>query len=360
MVRFGIVDRLFSRREKETVITAEGTSNGINVSQALLDALSDDLGGDQRAAANRVAAVEFAMGLFSRAFMVADSTPRMPALNPQALSMAAREVMFRGNAVHMIELSATGQVALLPASLYEVEGGVRQRDWRYEMEFAAPSGAVEVENVPAEGVVHLRVGESYLAPWQGVSPLVAAGLTAQQLAIIEQKLQHEARGRVAHVLTVPDGTKESQFAGVIDDIKKADGRLVVAETMARGVGQGQAAAPKRDYETVRIGPMIPETSIDLREKGALAMLGALGIPPALYAGEGAALREAYRQFLTSEVEPMASLFAHELTQKLGTEIRFSFRRLFAADIATRARSYNSLVQGGIEKEEAKRLAGLSA
>ena len=37
--------------------------------------------------------------------------------------------------------------------------------------------------------------------------------------------------------------------------------------MLAGGGQGALAAPKRDYETIRLGPKIPETSINLPPPG---------------------------------------------------------------------------------------------
>ena len=359
-MRLGMFSINFSRRESETITLEPGDGARDNVTQLFLDALADELGGDEIAAINRVAIVEFAVGLFSRAFMVAEVDPPIPGLNPETLSMAAREVMLRGNAVHEIEvLRPRGEIALVPASMYEVRGGVLPADWRYDLTLDAPSGQLERMNVPAAGVVHLRAGQRYSSRWHGVSPLVSAGMTAAQLATIERSLHHESRTRVAHILPTPDGSDKEQFEQLIKDIRKANGRTVLSETMAAGGGQGALAAPKRDYETIRLGPQIPQTSIDLRDRSGLLILGALGIPPQLYMGDGGALREAYRQFLTSEVVPMGKLFAHELEGKLERPIRFNFRELAAADIAARARAYGTLTGAAMDPARAELLSGLS-
>ena len=212
-----------------------------NVTQLFLDAISDELGGDEVAAVNRVAIVEFAVGLFSRAFMVAEVEPAIPGLNPETLSMAAREVMLRGNAVHEIEVTRPRGDMCAGAGLdVRGRGGVMAQDWRYDLTLDAPSGELQRMNVPAAGVVHLRAGQRYASRWHGVSPLVSAGMTARQLATIEQSLYHESRTRVAHVLPTPDGSTDEQFNKVVADIKKANGRIVTQRNDAGRRRAGRA------------------------------------------------------------------------------------------------------------------------
>ena len=56
--------------------------------------------------------------------------------------------------------------------------------------------------------------------------------------------------------------------------------------------------------------------------------------------------------------PMAKIVEQELTEKLETPISLSFDRLFAADLAGRARAFQSLVNGGMDTSKAAGLAGL--
>ena len=58
----------------------------------------------------------------------------------------------------------------------------------------------------------------------------------------------------------------------------------------------------------------------------------------------------------SGIQPLASLIAEELSQKLERPVTFSFRKLQAADIM--ARAYGSLVQAEMPAEKAEVYAGL--
>ena len=65
-----------------------------------------------------------------------------------------------------------------------------------------------------------------------------------------------------------------------------------------------------------------------------------------------------RRFLHGTVQPVSGLVAVELTGKLEQEIKLSFDGLFASDLSGRARSFGSLVKGGMAIEKAAELAGL--
>ena len=56
-----------------------------------------------------------------------------------------------------------------------------------------------------------------------------------------------------------------------------------------------------------LGPMVPETSIQLRDGSALAVMAAMGALPAMFQSEGSGLREAYRNLFTGTVEPLGKL-----------------------------------------------------
>ena len=58
------------------------------------------------------------------------------------------------------------------------------------------------------------------------------------------------------------------------------------------------------------------------------------------------------------VEPLACLLAAELSAKLEAEIGLGFSGRFAADLAGRARAFQSMVGAGMELERAAELAGL--
>ena len=58
------------------------------------------------------------------------------------------------------------------------------------------------------------------------------------------------------------------------------------------------------------------------------------------------------------ITPLAKIVAQELTEKFETPISLSFDGLFAADLAGRARAFQSLVNGGMDVAKAASLAGL--
>ena len=58
------------------------------------------------------------------------------------------------------------------------------------------------------------------------------------------------------------------------------------------------------------------------------------------------------------VTPLARIVSEELSDKFETPISLSFDGLFAADLAGRARAFQSLVGGGMDVAKAAALAGL--
>ena len=74
--------------------------------------------------------------------------------------------------------------------------------------------------------------------------------------------------------------------------------------------------------------------------------------------DGTALREAWRQFLHASVMPVSLSVSAELSEKLDTDIRLSFDRMFASDLSGRARAFQSMVGGGMDVQKAAALAGL--
>ena len=355
----GLIERLFSKRETTFIELGGGNTAGSDVTDLAFQDRDAVVSGSGVAVPEQTAAVEYVVGLVSRALTLAETKPPIPALGPSTLALAGRRVMLRGNAVFAIHAPRGGPVSLIPATTWDIVGGTWDpATWMYLLEIASPLGDFERRIVPAAGVVHLRIGETAY-PWQGVSPLVSAGLTASQLARMEKRLQEDAGTPVAWLLGIPDGSPDGQADKLRGNIANAKGSVVTTETTAGGWGQGAVAAPRQDLTPQRIGPVPPATSIQLRDGSALAIIGAMGIQPALYSSEGSALREGYRQFLTSEIQPIAIKFAEEFSAKLERPVQFSFRRLAAADIAARARAFGTLFGSqAYSREEAELLSGL--
>ena len=310
--------------------------------------------------AGALAAVETAAGLWSRALgsaLVTPTTFLTRALTPSTLASMGRELAIRGESVHVLDLDG-GALTLSPASRWEVSGGTRPESWRYAVEVPLPGGRVVKRTLPGAGVIHLRYATRPGAPWAGVSPLGMASETQALAGWIEKRLAEEASTTAGYVLSVPDGASDGNVTGLASSLKALKGRLFVTESTASGWGQGQGAAPKRDYETVRLGANPPASLAALRQDVRADIWAAYGIPAALH-GSGTSARESYRQMLQGTIVPLSKLVVEELAVKLDTPaLAFDFRELRAADIASRARAYGVLINAGMDPAEAAEATGL--
>ena len=154
-------------------------------------------------------------------------------------------------------------------------------------------------------------------------------------------------------------TPESGDLGALaEDIKSGRGRLHLVDTMNAGYGEGQAAAPRRDWVSNRLGASPPESLGKLRADLRSDIFGAFGIPSSVH-GTGGSARESYRQFLSSTILPIAKIIVEELGDKLDTPtLALDFTELRAADIAGRARAYGVLINAGMPPAEAAEATGL--
>lgn len=313
---------------------------------------------------NQTAAVEFALGLVSRAFMTAVTVPRIPTCTPLMLSMLARQTVSLGNAVFQL-VAEDGELQLLPVAKYEIVGGPRPRSWMYTFRQQQPNGEnpIDTDDLPQQassydGMVHVRNTPHPESPWRGVSPLIAAGVTAGQLAKIEQSLSYDASVPTGGLLPLPDGVTATQANAAKSALTTGKGKTTLVETTRGGFGQGSQAAPQHDWGQARFGAMIPAANIDMREKSALAVMAAMGIPPSLYTSEGSAQRESYRHFLGGTVASLGALIEEELSAKFEQPIRIEFPQSWISDISARSRAFGTLVKAGMSPVDAARIAGL--
>ena len=311
-----------------------------------------------RPSAQQTAAVGFVHNELSRAFMLAVPEPGIRALSPEFFSLAASELVWRGNVMFRIVIRQ-GEIVLLPASGGEVTSGTEDPvTWRYGLEFRRP-GEFEAakRNVAAEGVVHFRVGTSAYAPWLGVSGLARAGMTADQMAYVEDSIKLEVRAPVAHGVVLPHGASEDNTLRIANALGAGDGRTQLLEAQG-GLLQDNTNNLRDEYNQKDFGPRVPASSLALRDSTGLWLLAAQGVPPSLKDGAGGALREAYRHFFTATVKAWAAMMAAELNEKLEQAIVLRFPEIAQADIAARSRSFNSLRQGGATFDSAAATTGL--
>ena len=161
-------------------------------------------------------------------------------------------------------------------------------------------------------------------------------------------------------LTLPDVDGDDETIGELKrDIRNLRGRLAFVESTQTMHAGAAANAPRGDWETKRIGADPPAGEVKLLERSFHEVLSACGVPAALFeTGDGTGAREAFRRFLHSTLQPLADLVGLELSAKLEAEVTINLDRLFAADLAGRARAFQSMVGAGMDPGKAAGLAGL--
>ena len=183
------------------------------------------------------------------------------------------------------------------------------------------------------------------------------------LAETELALGDEAAGPRGNLIPVPDdpdadaeedpdNPDPDSTAALRAVITALRSKTALVPTMVGGWGD-DAEGPQqgtRDWDVRRLGAAPGAPLVSLRDGAALAILAACGVPTELVGGgDGTSLREAWRRFLHSTVQPLGRIMAVELARKLDTPgLALSFDGLFASDLSGRARAFQSLVGGGME------------
>ena len=319
-------------------------------------------GGTTTAKATATGALQSAAGLVSRCFALADvSGPAnlVAGLTPACLSLIGRALIRGGEAVLVIDVDAMGAVRLLPASYWDIRGDVNPASWIYRLNLPAPSVTI-TRTVDADAVVHPRFETDPLRPWHGVSPLESAALAGRLSAETTKALADESSMPRGAVLPLPVAGDDPTLDSLKADIRQLSGEVAFVEstrTMAAGAASN---SPMADWKAQRLGANPPAAMVELHGTAANEILGACGVPAVLFTatGDGTSRREAFRQFLHSTLQPLGTIVAGELSEKLETPIALGFDRVFASDLSGRARAFQSLVGGGMDPGKAAALAGL--
>ena len=349
------------RRNRGPVRTTEPEARAY-LPAAALDAVLAAYSHGDGAGAAQAAATETAAGLVARAFASAavDGPANLvAALTPHALATMGRSLIRDGESIWLLEVSTAAGVTLTAASDAYIVGPPDPAAWIYRLTLDGPNQTATVVR-PAQSVVHVSLAADPARPWQGIAPLSAARAAARLHAATSHTLGNEAAMPHGGFLPVPH-EQDSRGGGVEElrgQVGRMAGRIAVVETMAGGWDGGERA-PARDWEVRRFGADPPDALVQLHQAGFDQALAACGVSPALFGtSTAAAARESYRQFLHALVEPLGHLAAAELSAKLDAEISLSFEALGAGDIASRARAFQSLVNGGMDVERAAALSGL--
>ncbi len=336
---------------------------------ALLSLLTAQASGSaSKADVNIGGALELAAGVIGRAFasaqVDADSQSVRDSLTPSVLAHIGRALIRAGECVFAIQV-ADGVLVLLPASSWDISGGVLPASWEYRLSIGAPNGTAET-TLPYDGVVHVRYAYSPERAWVGLSPLEIARQAGRLDAEINEALADESgmpRGGILPMASMPEDTDDDDSDDDLTDFErelgKLRGKILTTESQRTLAAGGYQEAPKDDYDLKRVGAMFGQPLVTLRRDADELVLGLCGVPiEFLKSADGTALREAYRRMLFGTIQPLGAIVAEELSAKLETQITLDWTELRAADIAGRARAFQSLIGGGMEVDKAAALSGL--
>ncbi len=317
--------------------------------------------------ASSTAAIEAAAGALSRAFASAEVVGEawaQESITPTVLGRMGRDLVRVGETLHAIRMGDMGRVDLVPCSTWYWSGGVYPNVWTVTATAYGPDGSF-TWRLPMASVVFCTWGTSTARPYHGLAPTSWASTTARLQSEVERSLADEAGGPLAQLVSIPqdggDGDEdEDPLAKLKLDIGKARGKALLVETTAAAWGDGQAAAPHRDWRPSRLGPAAPEAQVNLADQAFARMLAACGCSPALFdASDGTSKREALRQWHLGTVLPLARQLEYELAAKLETPIKLRFDS-YPLDLAGRAQAFQKLVAGGVAVNEALATSGLIA
>lgn len=328
---------------------------------ALVAAITANARGETTAFPTATSALESCAGLVGRAFAAAEvdgPAYAVDALTPETMLMIGRALIRRGEIVFGMDVSE-GRLFLWPAASHDVDGDHDPRSWRYRLNLAGPDLQTTRENVSGVEVVHLCYARDPETPWRGYGPLQVAQLAGRLSAETTAALADEASGPRGSFLPMPSkGGDDPTLAKLRGDIKKARGTMLAVESM--GTMAAGAPAPAGDWMQKRFGAAPPEALVRLLGTATIEVMGACGLSPSLFMdGDGTGKRESWRQALFAVIQPLGRIVETEMRIKLDApNLKISWSELRASDLQARARSFQSMVQAGMDIEKAVRLSGL--
>ena len=284
---------------------------------------------------------------------VSPSGGALAAVTPSLLDAVGRALCRSGESLYAIDVSG-GRVRLISCGSWAVSGSEDPASWRYRVTLSGPS-STRTATLNAASVVHIRYAPHPSRPWAGRSPVHLAIDTARVAGLLETATAGELGFTQTQMLTP---RRSAGDFGVADSLTP-DTIAKIVSAFAEHVHTGAFVIPA-DVTPQRLGPEPPDSFPLIRDRLENSLLALHGIPPALVSstGQGAAMRESFRQILHSLLKPLGALVVEELRAKLHPDAALSFDALRAGDIAGSARAFGSLVTGGLTPQSAAAIVGL--
>ena len=307
--------------------------------------------------AKRLAIVESCISLISNCFRQATITPETLEISSDLLGNLVHTMLSRGESLALIEI-VDNAIQLQQVSSWTAHGETLDPNrWRYQCELAYPTGGKAVRTT-GDGVVHLRYHSKPEAPYQGLGPLYLAQHSVGMLYSLDSRFDEETNLTNGQIISITMDSAEINSQDDFDQhygflTKMRGGTFIESQNRERGSKQSFAGR-------IRIGAEYHQNMLQLRSQLHNDIAAAFGVPIELIIadGEGTATREAFRRFVLTTVQPLATKIEQELTMKLDTPIELSFEALRSADLQGIGRGIKSLVDSGMSLEKALEQVGL--
>ena len=317
-------------------------------------------------AALETCATLYASALASCAVSGPSSVTR--ALTAEWRAAVASGLVRNGQALYLIDADPSAGLALAPVSHWDVHGGPERASWLYRCQMAGPS-TTAWRTRSAGAVLHLRWLVDNARPWAGVSPLQHAADTGSLAAWLDKRLSEESSGPVGAFLPVakydadPDQADADPDADPLAQLRRdiggAKGQTLLVESQM-AAADSPASAPRKDFQVARFGANPPRDLVELRQQVTRDVGGACGIPRGLLdsTASGQAVREAWRQFVSTSIDGLARRLEAQLYDQMGAEVAIDTGPLGGRDVLARASAVRRLKEGGLTVAEARLAAGI--
>ena len=192
----------------------------------VLNAIYQNAQGGLSGSPLELAVLEIASGFYARCFASATVEPQTSTtrfLTPAFLSLVGRDLIRRGESVHLLKVSG-GRLQALPCGSWDVRGGPDEMSWFYRGDVFGPSGN-QTQFVPSASVLHFRYSVDPSRPWFGVSPLGWAKSTGSLASYLETRLGQETSGPVGSLLPTPQGPTGEAGTDPLANLRKGHFRI---------------------------------------------------------------------------------------------------------------------------------------
>ncbi|MDE2814306.1 MAG: hypothetical protein OXM01_14850 [Gemmatimonadota bacterium] len=303
-------------------------------------------------------AVAFWRAAITRCRITGDDVA-VEAVSPELLGCIVERMLTIGECVFAIDVVG-GEVQLTEASTWTVEGGPRRESWRYLATFTGPTEQRD-RVLTAAQVLHFRYAWDAARPWVGIAPLARADLTGQLAGAVETGLLEQASSPRAQLLPVAQlsGAEAADKQALAKDLAESKGRPLIMDTAAGFAGGDRNLQDARGLSPVAVRGSLLRQDVELRTAVLESVYLCCGLPSGFTRSDGPSTREDWRLFSQVAAPSMCRRLEAVITSGIA-EIRIDPTGLSIFDRKLVADAHARLLESGIDPEEARVLAGLTA